>query len=349
LSGWCGMSSGVTLQINVAPVDFPHAEQILSHQLRQWGEQVDEVIFTLDLHRSPGKYGHNWEERKPKLDAVLRKLCARWSTARIVQVDYSDGMRREVSERFFGRSNIPVKDCFGAPFYAYFHGLHSARNAYVLHMDSDMLFGGGSQKWIVEAVELLRERPDVLVTGPLPGPPTSDGTLPSRVIARHEKTQMYGSAGATEPYSSLAYRFTHMSTRLFLIDLKRFASRVDRLELTRPRWRTYPKAEGHPRYLPAETAISRALSERSLLRIDLLGDPPGMWTVHPPGRSETFYRELPRLIERIEAGDIPAAQLGDYEVNDSLVDWSDVRAAARYSRPAWKRWIRGVLGREREF
>lgn len=343
------MSSGVSLQINVAPVDFPHAELILSHQLRQWAAQVDEVIFSLDLHRSPGKYGQHWDERKPKLEAALAELCTRWPSAEIVEVDYSEHVRREVRDRFFGGSDIPVKDCFGAPFYAYFHGLHSARNNYVLHMDSDMLFGGGSQHWVAEATTLLRQRPDILVTGPLPGPPTEDGTLPGRVVARHANTQMFGSPGTIEPYGSLAYRFSHMSTRLFLIDLTRFASRVGRLCLTRPRWRTYPKAEGHPRYLPAETAISRALAERSLLRVDFLGGAPGVWALHPPGRSDTFYRELPRLIQRIEAGDIPVAQLGDYEVNDSLIDWSDVRAAARHSRPAWKRGVRRVLRREREF
>ncbi|WP_281433711.1 hypothetical protein [Methylosinus sp. H3A] len=35
-----------------------------------------------------------------------------------------------------------------------------------------------------------------------------------------------------------------------------------------------------------------------------------MYSLHPPYRSETFYRELPNLIARIVAGDIPDAQRG---------------------------------------
>jgi hypothetical protein len=336
---------GVTLQVNVAPVDFPHAEPVLSHQLRQWAGQVDEVIFTLDLHRSAGKYGRAWEERKPKLEALLKDLCERWPSARAVEVDYSPQVVEAVSKRFFGDVEIPVKDCFGAPFYAYFHGLWTAAGNYVLHMDADMMFGGGSQEWIAQAVALFDSRPDVLITGPLPGPPTESGQLPNAVVARHSGTQLFGSAPSREPHTSLAYRLGHMSTRLFMIDLGRLAARVGALELTRPRARTFSKAERHPRYLPAETSMSAAMRQRGLVRIDFLGDPPGMWALHPPYRSAAFYRELSELIRRIESGDVPEAQRGDYDVNDSMIDWNDVRAAIKRQRPAWKRALRRAVRR----
>ena len=42
-------AGSVTLQVNVAPVDLPHATEILPHQLRQWGGQVQEILFTFDL------------------------------------------------------------------------------------------------------------------------------------------------------------------------------------------------------------------------------------------------------------------------------------------------------------
>jgi hypothetical protein len=69
------------------------------------------------------------------------------------------------------------------------------------------------------------------------------------------------------------------------------------------------------------------MAEHSLFRVDFLGEPPGMWSIHPPYRSPEFYQALPGLIERIEAGDIPDAQRGDHDVNDSMVDWSSARAA----------------------
>ena len=66
--------------------------------------------------------------------------------------------------------------------------------------------------------------------------------------------------------------------------------------------------------------------------MDLLGAAPGMWSLHPPYRSEQFYGELPRLIERIETGNVPDAQRGDYELNDSMFDWSSARRRAMLRR-----------------
>jgi hypothetical protein len=57
-----------------------------------------------------------------------------------------------------------------------------------------------------------------------------------------------------------------------------------------------------------------------------------MWSLHPPYRSETFYTLLPELIARVEAGDVPVAQRGDFDVNDSMIDWSDARRATRRAR-----------------
>ncbi len=54
--------------------------------------------------------------------------------------------------------------------------------------------------------------------------------------------------------------------------------------------------------------------------------------LHPPYRSEEFYRALPGLIERIENDDIPEAQRGDYELNDSMFDWSRARRRSKVRR-----------------
>jgi hypothetical protein len=54
-----------TLQINLAPTDLPHLIHILPHQIRQFGGQVDEILLTLDLHQSCGRFGTAWKERLP--------------------------------------------------------------------------------------------------------------------------------------------------------------------------------------------------------------------------------------------------------------------------------------------
>jgi len=319
--------ASVTLQINVAPVDLPYAIHTLPHQLRQWGKQVQEILFTFDLHRTArgGHFGEGWEERRAPMRDLLDSLCAEWTSARVAEVDYSPEKMVEIAADFTAGSSIPAKDTKGAPFYPYFYGLHEARSDLVFHLDSDLMFGGGSQTWIDEARLLLATQPDVLTCTPLPGPPTADGTLRRESAARLE-------------CDSVAYRFEHLSTRLFLLDRGRLRERLLPLPLLGPaRAISSAKARlhGNPPYGAAELVISDAMATAGVHRVDMLGSAPGMWSLHPPYRSSEFFSELPRLIERIEAGDVPDAQRGDYELNDSMFDWSSTRRRTLVQR-LWK-------------
>jgi hypothetical protein len=314
----------VTLQINVAPTDFPHAVSILPHQLRQWGGQVQEIIFSFDLHRTAygGRFGEGWEERREPMRRLLEELCNEYPGARVVPVDYRPETVREVARAFTDGSVLPAKDTKGAPFYPYFHGLHVARNDLVFHLDSDLMFGGSSQSWVAEASALLAENPDVLACGPLPGPPTVDGQL-----RRQTATQFND--------GPFAFRFPTLSTRLFLTDRGRLRERLLPLSLAGPLRsisRVKARMHGNPPYRAAELTISDAMRAAGLHRVDFLGAAPGMWSLHPPFRSRKFYGELPRLLERIEAGVVPDAQRGDYDINDSMFDWSSARRWASVRR-----------------
>lgn len=320
MSGKCP----VTLQISVAPTDLPHATHILPHQLRSWSGQVQEIIFTFDLHRTShgGRFGEGWAQRREPMRQLLENLCRDYPNARVVAVDYAPETVREVSLSFIGGSVIPAKDTKGAPFYPYFYGLHVAHNDLVLHLDSDLMFGGSSQSWTTEACAVLAENQDVLACNPLPGPPTPENELRTQTASRFE-------------HDSLAFRFSKLSTRLFLLDRSRLRERLCPLRLRgpiRPASRVKAQLHGNPPYMAAELVISEAMASTGLYRVDLLGADPGMWSLHPPYRSAAFYRELPRLIERVETGDVPDAQRGDYDLNDSMFDWSDARRRARLRR-----------------
>jgi hypothetical protein len=314
--------TGVTLQINLAPTDLPHAKYTLPHQLRQWADQVDEIVLVVDLHRSRGRYSEAWQERLPGFRNLIAEYCAKYAKARTVDVDYSTEVATRLSKRYFGGEPIPAKDWNGGPFYAYFFGLDAAKYNYVLHMDADMLYGGGSTNWVTEGVNLLVERPDVLICSPIPGPPTADGLLRSQFLA-------------SEPFSSLAYRASSLSTRHFLLDQERFFERIQALTLTQPPRRRIwqAQADGNPPYNPAEEIFSQAMEKQGLLRIEFLGHAPGMWSIHPPYRSKLFYDLLPTLIQQIETGNIPEAQRGCHDMNDSMVDWSSTRKSV---------WQRGM-------
>jgi hypothetical protein len=304
----------VSLQINLAPTDLPHATHTVPHQLRQWGRQVDEVLFVVDLHRSRGKFADGWDERLPGLRRLIADCCVRHPNVRSVDVEYAYDARARVEAAFFRGRLMPAKDYRGAPFYAYFFALLAASNDYVLHLDSDMMFGGGSPTWVAEALQVLESRPEVLACNPLPGPPTSDGSLRSQKLEQ-------------EPVGGVAFRAHELSARLFLLDRRRLSD----LRLDRPTWKQAwgARVDGNPPYLPAEGVISRAMVRSGLIRLDFLGRAPGMWGVHPPYRSRAFYDGLPGLISDIECGNVRDGQRGCHDIEDCTIDWSDVRPSRR--------------------
>lgn len=310
----------VTLQISLAPSDHRLAEHLLPHQLRVWRPQVAEILLTIDLHRSSGRFGDEWTAGRDRILALANSI----EGARVLPVDDAPATAAAVAREFFGGRRIPRKDHRGGPYYSYFFALHAARHRHVLHLDADMMFGGGSTTWLAEACALLEAQPDVLVAAPLPGPPAPDGRLrelPGRRLAAPE----------------YAYEFPEMSTRVFLLDRERWRTRIGGLvpRLASPRGVVLALLEGNaPRQLP-EKLITAEMAARGLRRVDFLGRAPGMWSLHPPYRGADFFAKLPDLVRRVEAGDLPPEQLGFHDVCDQLVDWSEGRR-----RLAERRWWR---------
>lgn len=315
------------LQINMHPLDARHVAHTLGHELGIWGGQVERVTLTIDTKRSrTGRYrGASYDENCKQLFDHIETFAARFSNLEIVEVDYSPAAREAVRRRYFGSSaDVPEKAYDGGPLHAYFYGLLRADADYVVHMDSDMLFGGGSRAWLDEAIGWLEQTPDALFASPLPGPPTVDGSLADlhRYFPGSEALPRPTRLAADYP----AYGFHSVSTRIFVLDQRRFDARVGALEIVRPNAKRRLRARIYrqsPLSLPAEELFTAAMRRHGLRRIDFLGSGKGMYSLHPPYRSETFYRELPGLIARIVAGDIPDAQRGDYDVNSSMIDWSD--------------------------
>jgi hypothetical protein len=314
----------VTLQINLAPSDYRHARHLLPHQLAAWRGQVDEILLTIDFHRSAGRFSDRWEEGK----SLIGALAAEQPGARVVEVDYRPAARQRVAADFFGGRPVPQKDFRGGPYYAYFFGLNAAAHDRVLHTDSDIFFGGGSRTWIAEAEQLFAARPEVVFAAPHPGPPAPDGILRSQ---------------DARPDSALpaAFRFDGMSTRIFYYSRSRVRELIGPLDpLPPPRWRDRIKArvESNPSADLPEHLWSGRMRRRSLTRVEFLGSAPGKWTLHPPYRSADFYSRLPELIRRIEAGELPPGQRGDHDLNATLVDWAEGVEALRTNR--WWRRLR---------
>jgi hypothetical protein len=328
------MHSGSAVQINMYPMDVRHAQYLLPHQVRVWRDMVDRIVVTIDTHQSrSGRYrGSNFEESLSGLRMHVAKVRESYPQLEVHEVDYSPEARRAVARYFFGTESIPVKAWDGGPFYSYFYGMFMTQARYIMHFDGDMMFGGGSKTWIREAIALFEARPDILLLNPFPGPPRPDGK-----IFGHQVEEGYTSVRESLP--SLAYRFKHASTRLFLIDMLRFEQKIGALPLLRPTFLKRLKSrllENPPDAREVEVILTYTLSKFDLCRVDFLGAPPGLWGLHPPYRSETFYRRLPEIVQMVESGAMPEGQLGHYDLNDSIIDWSQARAATRWH----KRYVR---------
>ncbi|MBC7879710.1 MAG: hypothetical protein H7Y37_00100 [Anaerolineae bacterium] len=315
-------SDDVTLQINLSPSDWRYAQFILPHQIMKWKGHVGEVLLILDLHRSSGKFSENWELGFSKIYDIIKSVEALHPSINLVEVDYSESTVLKVGKHFFNKSWIPPKDFRGGPFYSYFFGLFSAQNRYILHLDSDMMFGGNCDQWLLQAIELLKSNPELLTCSPLPGPPSLDGQLKSQNARRYSKL----------PFQS--FQFDSFSTRIFFIDILKLRSKIGYLNLQYTSFRGIVKAivEGNYPFALPEAIITDALQKNKCFRLDFLGEGTGAWSLHPPYRSENFYRELPAIIDRIDRNDIPEQQSGDHDVNSSLVDWSDAKARLRSNR-----------------
>lgn len=329
----------VAAQISMYPMDYPHAALLLPHQIRVWSPMVDRILVTIDTHRSrSGRYrGNRFDEYRTKLLQLARDLQRDTPKLDVIEVDYDAAARREVAQAYFGVDDIPVKAWDGGPFYAYFYGMHHSRARHIVHFDGDMLFGGGSRTWVEEAIAFTEQDPTVLLTGPFPGPPAADAAIHGHGLPAPARTDVAG---------ALAYRFQSVSTRIFMLDMERLRATLGTFPLLPPS--ALQRIKSHllgnpPQVREAEVVLGMVLRQHGLYRVDLLGAAPGLWSLHPPYRGEGFYRELPALIAAVEAGHIPDAQRGHYDVHDSIIDWSSQRAATRRH----KRWLRMLKDRLR--
>ncbi|MFL6137910.1 MAG: hypothetical protein ACJ74O_08945 [Frankiaceae bacterium] len=319
-------SSEATLQVNVTPSDLAHAARTVPHQLRQLGGQVDDVLLSVDLGPRAAADALGTDpacgELRDWIDALRRAHPSERIVAR--QVDYSPAATRLIADTLFAGRAVPATDFRGRPIHAYLEPMLRAGTPWVLHLDSDMLVGGGSPTWLAEAQAALASDDRYVLASPYPGPPRPDG----RVLRQRGAEQV--ERDGTGP----AVLVPNMSSRVFLVHVPTFVERLAPLPLLGAplKGRLWTLRQPNPPYEKLELMVTARMVHLGLRRIDLLGRPPGMWSLHPPYRSTAFYERLPELVHRVETGDLPEEQAGDFDLNDSVLDWSDARRAIRRER-----------------
>jgi hypothetical protein len=204
-------------------------------------------------------------------------------------MDYSVPRRRQIYQKYFGGDLTQTHNFRAGPFLHYMYAIEEAAGGAIVYFDSDMLlFQERGYSWIDEGRELLKQRQEVIVVNPLPGPPTCDGAL------YQIPTYELDARGF--------YRFNCFSSRVFLIDRQKFDRLLPlRAEFVSPgrlgRW---------------EVMVSNRLSEAGYVRADLAS--PKAWTLHPVSHSRDFLAALSGIIEKVEAGCFPPEQAGHYDL-----------------------------------
>ena len=308
----------VTIQINLAPNDYPIAKHLLKNQIDLFKDHVDEILLTIETKKSEGRFGLHWEENSSLLLNLIENLNV--DNVTIDYIDYAENTKRTIANFFFGGDFIPNKDYRGGPYYCYFYGLYKAKNNIIIHLDSDIFLGGKSEKWIYEAYQLHIDG-QAFTTSPLPGPPHPDDLLKHQNII-HKKS----------PY---CYQLEGFSTRVFSIDKSIFENR--KLTLKKVNLKNQVKAiikKQQPYVLP-ELLIHDYIKKYNLKRIDFLGSSPGLWTLHPPYKTNSFFLSIPNIMDKINQYDFAESQLGFFDIHDSLFDWSEARANLK-EKTWWK-------------
>jgi hypothetical protein len=304
-------ADGVTLKISFSPRDHRYIKHLLPHQLKVWYNQVNEVLIVFDLHGYNTVY---YQHIIKDIELFINTLSTQYPAIRLLKVDYSRQSKKIISKAYFNSKRVPVKTHRYGPYYAYFYGIYHAKYDYVLNTDCDMFFGGNNSAWIKQAIKLMQADESVITCSPHPGPPRKDGKLKRQT-------------GQSDNSPLKKIIFKSISTRIFFIYKPSFIQKICPLPVKIAKWPLLYRAilRGKPIYALPEDVMTDIMMKKQLKRIDFLGSDTGLWSLHPPYRNEQFFDDLEKLVYNIENNKIPDEQLGDYDINDSMINWDDAR------------------------
>jgi hypothetical protein len=293
------MKLPVTLQINTAPVDISYLPKFLENQLADFGESCSEILITIETRQSKKTRWKSagWDDGLASILQLCESLKKQYPHLKVNPIDYSLEARKEVS-RFFLKTQkklVPFKDFRGGPYYSYYFGLYSASQPYVLHLDSDMIFSGDGNRWLEQALSLIKKDETALFISPIIGPPVKKGQkMPQQHKKRYNPVSTY-------EYLGNGFRYKDLSTRVFL---------VEKVKLRRFCLLTYPNVDQilksvvrktKPYHTP-ERSLSKAMQKEGLYRVDFQGDP-GLYSIHAQvARWPEFLEMHEFVIRKIKEG-----------------------------------------------
>lgn len=291
-----------SLWIFVARPDTSFLLQTIPHLVKVNNFPFEERVLAVDTAPLMGdKVTRPFIGTMEELRDCTEKLLNAGVVDRVVDINYDTNYHKQVYKKHFGTPIRFTHNYKGYPILGSIFSIEECKSDYMLHFDSDMLmYQQPNHNWIAEAVKIMEENPKMMFVRPLAGPPTKEKK--------------------SEPFDV----FKTFGSRVYLIDCQRF----DKFLPIPVLWRNYNQKWMNSLPTKLQTALSNltgkgkldsweimvtlGLEQTDYFRANLTN--PAAWTLHPKDRSPAFLAALPNIIARIEAGDFPAQQAGEYDL-----------------------------------
>ncbi|MEO1619772.1 MAG: hypothetical protein AAFU53_01930 [Cyanobacteria bacterium J06632_3] len=316
----------------VARTDIPFMMHTIPHLVKSCNFDFHRKVLVVDTAPLTGdKVNRPGIGTMEQLRENCDELILRGVMDETIDMDYSKSYQRRIYKKHFGTDRLgPTHNYKGYPILGSIFAIEEVPGDYVLHFDSDMLlYQKPGYSWIQEAIDLLERREDVMFVRPLSGPPTKDGSLVQRVPYQRDPEDFY--------------RFKFFGSRAFLIQREKFEQLLPLPTI----WMGYKNQ--WMKQLPSpllnevntflhrgaldswEVMVSQKLENTTHVRATLAN--PQAWTLHPIDRGPDFMNNLTAIIRKIEEGEVPSEQAGNY---DLMLD-------------VWLPWLALSQGKETEF
>ncbi|MBD2744810.1 hypothetical protein [Coleofasciculus sp. FACHB-1120] len=301
-----------SLWILVARTDLPFMMHTIPHLVKMSKLKFSERVLAVDTAPLTGdKVGRpgigTLEELRERCDRLLRDGVV----DKVVDIDYSGAYHDRVYRKHFGSRIRYTHNYKGYPILGTIFHIEEAQGDYMLHYDSDMLLHQQPDySWVEEGIKLMQQNPEVMAIRPLTGPPTEDGSMYQRMPYERD------------PHGFYTFKF--FSSRIYLIDKKRF----DKLLPLPVLWRPYRQKIANRLPVRLQTILNNIAGKGALDSWEVMVsnqleatqyvrgvlDSPKAWTVHPKDRGSEFIEALPKIIEKVETGWYPPEQAGHYDL-----------------------------------
>ena len=273
----------VSLLIKTCYMDWRGIERLVRHQVSQleqpggFAEKIVVVDGKLD------GFNRQYDDANPAAHrAAMDRLLADGVVDRVIYAPDDERIIRETYRRWFGASAGDSHSANGQQVFATLYGFDACRADYVLQADCDMLIGrlDAAHDYIADMVAVLAADPKALFA-----------QLPIHSDADAPYTTGPGDGGSWR-----------VEPRLCVFDRKRLQA-----ALPAPN-----ESRGDTLLLAWHRAFDRLIAQTSYR--NYRGGRKATFAIHIPNAAKADYERLCEIIDRVERGYTPRAQLSEVEL-----------------------------------